>query len=210
MNSGIALLTRYFPSLTSIQIERFEKLPALYGEWNEKINVISRKDIGHLFERHILHSLAIARLAQFAKGTKILDAGTGGGFPGIPLAIFFPDVQFVLVDSIGKKIRVVNEIASALELKNVIAFQSRVEDVDQKFQFAVSRAVAPLGEMIKWLSPLVQKGDDSSLPDGMLFLKGGNLEEEIKQGGKKVQTYNLKDFFSEDFFSEKKLLYVRS
>ena len=210
MNPGIELLTKYFPHLTTAQLEQYNNLLALYNEWNEKINVISRKDIDQLYERHVLHSLGIAKVISFADGTKVIDAGTGGGFPGIPLAIFFPDVQFHLVDSIGKKIKVVKEIASALGLKNVTAAQSRVEDVQQKFDFAVSRAVAPLNEMLAWLEPLILKGNKSSMPNGLLFLKGGNLTDEIKQAGRQTKLLDLKVFFEdEDFFDGKKILYMK-
>lgn len=173
MDSGVDLIRHYFPGLSKFQFDQFANLFPLYKEWNEKINVISRKDIDHLYERHLLHSLSIAKVISFADGTKVVDAGTGGGFPGIPLAIFFPAVKFHLVDSIGKKIKVVNEIAASLQLKNVTAEQGRVEVLRQKFDFAVSRAVAPLGEMCSWLEPLIAKGNKSSLPNGMLFFEGG-------------------------------------
>lgn len=208
MSSGVELLLKYFPSLSVSQKNQFEKLSPLYQEWNEKINVISRKDIDHLYEKHVLHALGIAKVISFAPGSKVVDAGTGGGFPGIPLAIFFPEVSFHLVDSIGKKIKVVNEVAAALDLKNVIATQGRVEGIRQKFDFAVSRAVAPLAEMFTWLSPLIIPGEKSSLPNGMLFLKGGDLAGEIREAGKPVTPYALKDFFEEDFFLEKKVLYI--
>ncbi|MCX6276089.1 MAG: 16S rRNA (guanine(527)-N(7))-methyltransferase RsmG [Bacteroidetes bacterium] len=210
MSPGVDLLTHYFPALSQTQLEQFDLLLPLYKEWNEKINVISRKDIDQLYERHVLHSLGIAKVVSFADGTKVIDAGTGGGFPGIPLAILFADVQFHLVDSIGKKIKVVDEVVSALQLKNVTTEHGRVEGRGQKFDFAVSRAVAPLDEMIYWLKPLISKGESGSLPNGMLFLKGGDLKEEITAAGKNVKIFELKDFFKEEFFAEKKVLYVRT
>ena len=202
--SGVDLLKKYFPALSSTQTSQFQQLLPLYKEWNEKINVISRKDIDHLYERHVLHSLGIAKVISFPDGSTVIDAGTGGGFPGIPLAILFPEVKFHLVDSIGKKIKVVNEIAAALGLKNVTAEQGRVESIHRKFDFAVSRAVAPLSEMMQWLRPLIRKGEKN----GFLFLKGGDLKEEIKQSKEKVKVFELKDFFEEEFFGEKKILYV--
>lgn len=208
MNSDADILRHYFPGLSETQFNRFERLLPLYREWNEQINVISRKDIDQLYERHVLHSLGIAKVVTFADGSTVLDAGTGGGFPGIPLAIYFPGVQFYLVDSIGKKVKVVNEIVNALQLENVSAMQGRVEEVKQQFDFTVSRAVAPLAEMVRWLKPLVRKGQSSSLPNGMLFLKGGILADEIKASGREVRIFELKNFFSEDFFSEKKVLYL--
>lgn len=209
MTGSLDLLLNYFPDLTSDQQKKFADLLPLYKTWNEKINVVSRKDIEQLYERHVLHSLGIAKVIDFAPGAKVVDAGTGGGFPGIPLAILFPDARFHLVDSIGKKIKVVNEIASALQLKNVTAEQGRVEDQKQKFDFAVSRAVAPLNEMIGWLKALITAGSKSSLENGMLFLKGGKLTDEIRLSGKQVKVFELKDYFQEPFFEEKKVLYVR-
>ena len=210
MHSGIELISHYFPEITSQQLGQFERLLPLYKEWNEKINVISRKDIDYLYERHVLHSLGIAKVISFADRASVIDVGTGGGFPGIPLAIFFPKVKFHLVDSIGKKIKVVNEIASSIGLKNLTAEHGRVEAIKQKFDFAVSRAVAPLSEMMQWLRPLVRKGDKSSLPNGFLFLKGGELTDEIAASKEKVKVFELKVFFEEEFFGEKKLIYVAS
>jgi 16S rRNA (guanine527-N7)-methyltransferase len=208
MNPGIELITHYFPGLSKSQLEQFDRLLPLYNEWNEKINVISRKDIEHLYERHVLHSLGIAKIVSFAEGTRVIDAGTGGGFPGIPLAIFFPQAKFHLVDSIGKKIKVVNEIAQSLGLQNVTAEYGRVESIKQKFDFAVSRAVAPLSEMLGWLDPLVAKGNKSSLANGMLFLKGGDLSDEIINSGRKATVFEVKNFFEEDFFAEKSIIYL--
>ena len=210
MNPGVDLILKYFPGLSQIQLQQFDMLLPLYKEWNEKINVISRKDIDQLYERHVLHSLGIAKVVSFADGSNVIDVGTGGGFPGIPLAILFPGTSFHLVDSIGKKIKVVNEIVEALQLKNVSTEHGRVEGRGQKFDFAVSRAVAPLDEMIYWLKPLISKGELSSLPNGMFFLKGGDLKEEISAAGKNVKIFELKDFFKEEFFAEKKVLYVRT
>ena len=210
MSPGVELLTHYFPALSQTQLQQFGMLLPLYNEWNEKINVISRKDIDRLYERHVLHSLGVAKVVSFANGTSVIDAGTGGGFPGIPLAILFPEVKFHLVDSIGKKIKVVDEVVSALHLKNVTTEHGRVEGRGQKFDFAVSRAVAPLDEMIHGLNPLISKGELSSLPNGMLFLKGGDLKEEISAAGKNVKIFELKDFFKQEFFVEKKVLYVRT
>jgi len=208
MHSGTELINHYFPGLTEKQLEQFEKLLPLYKEWNEKINVISRKDIDQLYERHALHSLGIAKVVSFASGASVIDVGTGGGFPGIPLAIFFPEVKFHLVDSIGKKIMVVNEIASSLNLKNVTAEHGRVEDIKQKFDFAVSRAVAPLSEMVSWLRSMIRTGDKSSMHNGMFFLKGGELTTEIRESKKQVMIFALSNFFDEEFFTEKKVLYL--
>ena len=208
MTSGIDLITHYFSGLSKIQIDQFEQLLPLYKDWNAKINVISRKDIDALYERHVLHSLGIAKVIDFADGSKVIDAGTGGGFPGIPLAIMFPEVNFLLVDSIGKKIKVVEEISMALGLKNVSAIHERAEKISEKFDYAVSRAVAPLSEMIQWLRPLIRTGDNGSMHNGMLFLKGGNLTVEIKESGKNVMIFELSNFFKEEFFAEKKVVYL--
>ena len=215
MHSGVGIIGHYFPGLTTQQLEQLENLLPLYKEWNEKINVISRKDIDQLYERHVLHSLGIAKVISFPDGASVIDAGTGGGFPGIPLAIFFPEVKFHLVDSIGKKIKVVNEISSELGLKNVTAEQERAENIPGKFDYAVSRAVAPLSEMMQWLRPLIRRRKDAtlsnqgSLPNGFLFLKGGDLAEEIAQSKEKVKVFELKDFFGEQYFGEKKVLYIQ-
>ncbi|MDB4927050.1 16S rRNA (guanine(527)-N(7))-methyltransferase RsmG [Mucilaginibacter sp.] len=202
-------LFTYFPGLTPIQQQQFEQLPALYEFWNNQINVISRKDIDQLFERHVLHSLGIAKIIPFLPGESVLDVGTGGGFPGIPLAILFPDTQFYLVDSIGKKIKVVQEVASALGLKNVRASHLRAEQVDEKFDFIVSRAVTRLGEFYPWIKGKFNKTSKNKLPNGILYLKGGDLAEEIKESGLKVQQYYLKDYFAEEFFETKQVIYVK-
>jgi len=208
MNSGIDLISHYFSQVSKLQLDQFEQLLPLYKEWNTKINVISRKDIDALYERHVLHSLGIAKVIDFADGSKVIDAGTGGGFPGIPLAIMFPEVNFLLVDSIGKKIKVVEEISTALGLKNVTAIHERAEKITEKFDYAVSRAVAPLSELIHWLRPLIRNGDNGSMHNGMLFLKGGDLTDEIKEYKKKVMIFELSNFFKEEFFAEKKVLYL--
>ncbi len=202
------ILTRYFPDLTGQQTEQFARLSSLYDEWNSKINVISRKDIEQLYERHVLHSLAIARVIRFKPGTTVLDVGTGGGFPGIPLAIFFPEVSFTLIDSIGKKIKVVNEVASALNLQNVSAQHIRVEEVKQKFDFVVSRAVTSFPKFVAMVRTKISDQSTNELGNGILYLKGGDFEDEVAPFGSKVKVYNLPDFFQEDFFETKKLIHL--
>ena len=202
----------YFADFTETQLAQLQQLEGLYKEWNEKINVISRKDIDSLYERHVLHSLAIAALCSFDDGAQVVDIGTGGGFPGIPLAIFFPKVNFLLADSIGKKIKVVQEVASAIGLKNVTAVHGRVEEIKGRtFDFAVSRAVAPLGELWKWISPLIRMGQRSDeFPNGLICLKGGDLTKEINDSGLKkiVQAWKINDIFPEPAFEEKFVVYV--
>lgn len=183
-------------------------LPALYAEWNERINLISRKDIENLEERHIIHSLAIAKIIQFKPGTRVMDVGTGGGFPGIPLAILFPEVKFVLVDSTGKKIMVVNEIVTALDLKNVKAIKQRAEEVDGHFDFIISRAVARLPVFIDWVKKKIIKKSKNTLNNGILYLKGGDLDEELSELGRQYAVYDLDIIFSEEFFQSKKLVYI--
>jgi 16S rRNA (guanine527-N7)-methyltransferase len=202
-------LFTYFPHLTEKQKQQFEQLPALYEFWNNQINVISRKDIDQLFERHVLHSLGIAKIMPFLPGQSVLDVGTGGGFPGIPLAIMFPDTKFYLVDSIGKKIKVVQEVAKALGLKNVRASHLRAEQVDEKFDFIVSRAVTRLGEFYPWIKGKFTRTANNTLPSGILYLKGGDLADEIKESGLKVQQYYLKDYYTEEFFETKQVIYVK-
>jgi 16S rRNA (guanine527-N7)-methyltransferase len=180
----------------------------LYREWNEKINVVSRKDIDALYEKHILHSLGIAKVCSFKDGTEILDVGTGGGFPGIPLAVMFPECQFTLVDSIGKKIKVVEEVANGLELKNVKALNARAEQVDIKVDFVVSRAVTRFAPFYEWIKNKFLKGGFNDLDNGVLYLKGGDLEEEMKEYGKKYRLFELSNYFSEEFFETKKVVYV--
>lgn len=202
------LILKYFPSISAKQQEQFGQLESLYSEWNEKINVISRKDIEFLYERHVLHSLGIAKVIQFKSQSSILDVGTGGGFPGIPLAIMFPEVQFFLIDSIGKKIQVVKEISSALGLKNVKAEKERAENIDEKFDFVVSRAVTHLKPFHSWVRNNFLKGGNNTLANGILYLKGGDLQEELKEYGGKTQVFPLSDYFKEEFFETKKVVYV--
>ncbi len=201
-------LKTYFPGLTGEQYDRFEKMGDLYHEWNEKINVISRKDITELYERHILHSLAIAKVIEFRAGTSILDVGTGGGFPGIPLAVLFPETQFLLIDSIGKKIKVVEAVAQGLGLNNVKALQTRVEDVKAKYDFVVSRAVTAFPDFVNLVRKNVSPVSKNSLPNGILYLKGGDFEAEIESYRKSIELFNIPDFFSEPFFETKKVIYL--
>jgi 16S rRNA (guanine527-N7)-methyltransferase len=202
------LINKYFPSLTDRQKEQFAALDALYRDWNSKINVISRKDIDNLYEHHVLHSLAIAELIRFKAGTSIMDLGTGGGFPGIPLAIMFPETKFHLVDSIGKKIRVCEEVKNALGLKNVTTQWCRAEEVKEQFHFVVSRAVMPLPDLVKIIRKRISKEQINALPNGLICLKGGELEQEAKPFGKAAQITNLSEYFEEEFFATKKLVYL--
>ena len=204
MSSEIIL--KYFPNLTDQQKSQFQQLETLYKDWNEKINVISRKDIDEFYERHVLHSLGIAKIMEFADGTKVLDIGTGGGFPGIPLAILFPNVEFTLVDSIGKKITVVNAVAESLGLKNVKAYHERAEKIKDKFHFVVSRAVTQMPVFLRWLKGKFEKEQFNLKHNGVLYLKGGDLGEEL--AGIKCEIYNLKDQFGEEFFDTKKVVYL--
>lgn len=203
---SVKLILKYFPDLTEQQIDQFTQLENLYGEWNEKINVISRKDMGALYEKHILHSLGIAKVMFFSAGTKVLDVGTGGGFPGIPLAILFPEAQFTLVDSIGKKITVVKAVAEALDLKNLRAYHQRAEDLKEKFHFVVSRAVTQMPAFLRWLRGKFEKEQINTKHNGVLYLKGGDLGEELE--GIKAEIFNLKSHFEEDFFDTKKVVYI--
>ena len=198
------IITKYFADLSDQQIKQFGQLGSLYDEWNTRINVVSRKDIEQLYERHVLHSLAIARFIQFKPGTRVLDVGTGGGFPGIPLAIFFPETTFLLVDSIGKKIKVVNDIANALNLQNIKAEHIRVEEVSQKFDFVVSRAVTAFPRFVSMVQSKVSKQNNNDLPNGIIYLKGGDFEEEISSFGQQVKVYDLQDYFQEEFFEDRK------
>ena len=204
MSSEIIL--KYFPNLTDEQKSHFQQLETLYKDWNEKINVISRKDIDEFYERHVLHSLGIAKIMEFADGTKVLDIGTGGGFPGIPLAILFPNVEFTLVDSIGKKITVVNAVAESLGLKNVKAYHERAEKIKDKFHFVVSRAVTQMPVFLSWLKGKFEKEQFNPKHNGVLYLKGGDLGEEL--AGIKCEIYHLKDQFKEEFFDTKKVVYL--
>lgn len=198
----------YFPTLTDLQIRQFEAIGDLYKEWNSKINVISRKDIDNLYLHHLLHSLAIARYVTFANGTRIMDVGTGGGFPGIPLAILFPASHFLLLDSIGKKIRVVREIAEAIGLTNVEVIQSRAEEEKRKFHFVVSRAVMPLPDLIRIIRKNIAKEQINALPNGIICLKGGELTAELHPFRQIAEEVALSNYFSDPFFQTKKLVYV--
>ena len=200
-------ILKQFPDLSDNQILQFQKLQGLYEDWNAKINVISRKDIDELYTRHVLHSLGIAKIIEFRPGSKIMDVGTGGGFPGIPLAILFPEVDFYLIDVIAKKIRVVNEVAAGLGLKNVKAEQKRAELVKQEFDFIVSRAVTNMPDFVKWVDDKVAKKQNHELANGILYLKGGDLTEELKDFPKATE-YNLSDFFSDEFFETKKVVHL--
>jgi len=201
-------ILKYFPNLTSAQKSQFEALYPLYIEWNEKINVISRKDIENLYEHHILHSLAIAEILRFQPGTTILDVGTGGGFPGIPLAILFPETKFVLIDSIGKKIKVGTEVAMAIGLKNITLKHLRVQDEKEKYDFVVSRAVMPLDDLVKLVRKNVSKKHNNALPNGLICLKGGELQHEILPYKNVAEMYNISEFFNEEYFATKKAVYV--
>lgn len=205
----MSLIQEYFPELTQTQLDQFAKLEQLYPEWNSKINVISRKDIENLGTRHILHSLAIAKVIQFKAGTSIMDVGTGGGFPGIPLAIFFPKVNFYLIDSIGKKITVVQEIANTLGLKNVRAEQKRAEKVKEQFDFIVSRAVTAFPRFFSLTHKAISSEQKNSLKNGIIYLKGGDFEEEIADFRDQIKLYNISDFFEDEFFETKKVIHMR-
>lgn len=203
------VINKYFPGLTNRQKDQFLALAPLYFDWNEKINVISRKDIPEIYERHVLHSLAIAKIISFTGGTKILDVGTGGGFPGIPLAILFPEVQFHLVDSVGKKIKVVNAVATALELPNVAGQQIRAEELNGQYDFIVSRAVAAFPEFVSWVKNRVSDVQKNALANGILYLKGGDFSGEIKPFQNKITIYELPLYFEEEFFITKKLIHLK-
>jgi 16S rRNA (guanine527-N7)-methyltransferase len=203
------VITKYFPELTTEQLEQFGQLYELYSSWNSQINVVSRKDIESLYERHVLHSLGIAKVITFKEGTKILDVGTGGGFPGIPLAILFPGCRFTLVDSIGKKIKVVNGVAESLGLKNVTAFHERAESVKEKFHFVVSRAVTEFPVFYNWVRNKILPDNFNDLPNGILYLKGGDLKEEFGKHFEKARFYDLSQFFDEEFFDTKKVVYYK-
>jgi 16S rRNA (guanine527-N7)-methyltransferase len=202
------LIKKYFPEITEKQLEQFELLFPLYQEWNEKINVVSRKDIENLMIHHVLHSLAIAKIISFRLGTEILDVGTGGGFPGIPLAILFPEVKFTLVDSIGKKIKVVQGVSESLGLTNVTALNVRAEDVDQDFEFIISRAVTRITPFYYWVKNKVSPNHFHLLRNGLICLKGGDLTEELVELGKKHKVFELSSLFKEEFFESKKVVYV--
>jgi 16S rRNA (guanine527-N7)-methyltransferase len=202
------IILKYFPKLDEKKIGQFQLLEELYAGWNRKINVISRKDFFSLYEKHVLHSLGIAKFVRFTSGTEILDAGTGGGFPGIPLAIFFPEVRFHLVDSIGKKIKVVNGVAESLELKNVTAEQIRAEQIKKKYDFVVSRAVTRLPEFVPWVKNNISGQQKNAIPNGILYLKGGDIRNELNPFKKDVFVQNLSAYFEEEFFETKKLVHL--
>jgi 16S rRNA (guanine527-N7)-methyltransferase len=200
------IIHKYFSNLSKQQIKQFSDLQKLYKYWNAKINIVSRRDIDKLYTNHILHSLAIAKVIEFKKGTKILDVGTGGGFPGIPLAILFPQADFLLIDSIGKKIKVVNEVSSAIDLTNIRTMHERAENVTETFDFIVSRAVTNMVVFKKWVKGKLNKKHKNILNNGILYLKGGDLSEELK--GIPHTKYEISDYFSEDFFETKKVVYI--
>ncbi|NNL80311.1 MAG: 16S rRNA (guanine(527)-N(7))-methyltransferase RsmG [Flavobacteriaceae bacterium] len=202
------IIKKYFPDLTEVQESRFEQLRPLYEYWNSRINVVSRKDIAQLYERHVLHALGIAKVIQFKPGSRILDVGTGGGFPGIPLAILFPECNFHLIDSIQKKIKVVNAISESLELENVTASQLRAQDVQGNYDFIISRAVTAMPRFAGWVQGKISKSGFNDKPNGILYLKGGDLEEELKEF-KHVEIYPLSDYFEEEFFDTKKVVYLK-
>ncbi|HWV33227.1 MAG TPA: 16S rRNA (guanine(527)-N(7))-methyltransferase RsmG [Dyadobacter sp.] len=202
------LIDKYFPNLTADQRDKFGQMGELYEYWNARVNVISRQDIDTLYERHVLHSLGIAKVQEFRPGTAILDVGTGGGFPGVPLAIMFPEAQFHLVDSIGKKIRVVQEVVNALKLDNVRAEQVRAEKLDDSYEFVVSRAVTRMAPFVGWVKKNISRNSFHDRRNGILYLKGGDLTEELSEIKEKPQVYALSDFFGEEFFETKKVVYV--
>jgi 16S rRNA (guanine527-N7)-methyltransferase len=201
------LILKYFPNISENQKFQFQKLESLYQDWNLKINVVSRKDIDELYLRHVLHSLGIAKLITFSEGSKILDVGTGGGFPGIPLAILFPNCTFHLVDSIAKKLKVVNEVVESLGLTNVKTTHDRVENINDNYDFIVSRAVAAMPTFVHWTKGKILKKNNNSLKNGIIYLKGGDLNEEL-QDYKSATIYNLNDYFDEDFFETKKVVHL--
>ena len=203
------IILKYFPHLTEEQIIKFRMLDELYHDWNSKINVISRKDIDNLYEHHVLHSLGIAEVIRFKPSTKVMDLGTGGGFPGIPLAIMFPETSFHLVDSIGKKIKVCQEVANALSLQNVSTQWCRAEEIKDKYHFVVSRAVMPLAELVKIIRKNISKEQINALPNGIICLKGGELEKETLPLKKQTQIYPLTDYFEEPYFKTKKVVYTQ-
>jgi 16S rRNA (guanine527-N7)-methyltransferase len=203
----VQLIFDYFPDLTEVQRQQFSRLSDLYKDWNQKINVVSRKDIEELYLRHVLHSLGIAKIQAFKPGSEVLDVGTGGGFPGIPLAILFPETRFTLVDSIGKKIKVVEEVVAGLQLTNVTVVNKRVEEITGQFDFVVSRAVAAMPTFVHWVKGRIKKESVHERRNGILYLKGGDLSEELR-GYKTAQTFDLADHFAEPFFETKKVVYL--
>lgn len=208
MNPGTELIKSYFSGLSELQIEQFSRLQELYEDWNSKINVISRKDMDGFYVHHVLHSLAIAKVMEFQPGTKVLDIGTGGGFPGIPLAILFPETQFHLVDSIGKKINVVKDVVKQLKLANVEAQQARAEELVRKYDFVISRAVTRMANFYPWVKNKIRREDFNEFQNGILYLKGGDVDEEMEELDKSYVVYHLDDYFKEDFFKTKKVIYI--
>lgn len=204
----IDCILKYFPDLTPRQKQQFEALEPLYADWNAKINVVSRKDFDQLYVRHVLHSLAIARVCRFDAGARIVDVGCGGGFPSIPLAILFPEAHFTAVDSIAKKTRVASAVAEGAGIDNIEVINARVEQLDKRFDYAVSRAVTDMSTFVKWVWPRLEKGEHGSLPDGILYLKGGDLAEELALTRKHWDIYPISDFFDEEFFETKKVVYT--
>jgi len=202
------LITKYFPNLTVDQINKLKMMYDVYLDWNTKINVISRKDFEHFYEKHVLHSLSIAKFINFAPGTSIMDVGTGGGFPGVPLAVMFPQCNFILVDSIAKKIKVVEEVSKALNINNIITFNTRMEELAEDVDFVVSRAVADMKVLHDWTSKYILKRNNNTILNGMIFLKGGDIAQELKPFAKKTMTFELSNYFEEEFFSTKKLVYL--
>ena len=204
----LKLIEKYFKDLSPLQLKQFEQLRPVYEYWNERINVVSRKDIEQIYLHHILHSLAIAKLVTFKPGTMVLDVGTGGGFPGIPLAIFFPESNFHLIDSIGKKISVVDEVVNQLGLTTVLAQKCRAEEVKDKVDFVVSRAVAPAKEIVQWTSKVIKRGGVNDLQNGWILLKGGELKAEVEETGKDANILDISNWFDEEFFETKKIVYL--
>lgn len=207
MNSEI--IRKYFPEITPEQEAQFERLGTLYAEWNTRINVISRKDMEHLYTRHILHSLAIAKVCRFAPGARILDIGCGGGFPSVPLAIMFPEAQFVAVDSIAKKIRVVEGVIEGAEIKNLRAINCRAEQLTERFDYVVSRAVTEMSRFMPWAWPRLERGEKGTLPNGILYLKGGDLAEELAATHRRWTLYDISEWFEDEFFETKRVVYTR-
>lgn len=204
----IAIIEKYFPSLSEHQKEQFRALYDLYADWNAKINVVSRKDFEQLYLRHVLHSLAIAKVCQFEAGAKVLDVGCGGGFPSVPLAIMFPEVQFISADSIGKKITVVKGVCEGVGITNIDARHTRVEQIPERFDYVVSRAVTEMPQFVKWIWSKIERGQRGTLPNGILYLKGGDLTEELSATRMKWTEYQIADFFEEEFFETKKVVYT--
>ncbi len=202
------IIQKYFKNLTGLQVEQFAQLEAIYNEWNAKINVISRKDIQNLYEHHVLHSLGIAKVVNFKDGTTVMDLGTGGGFPGIPLAILFPEVQFHLVDSVGKKVKVANEVVQAIELKNVRFSHARAEEIKEQYDFVVTRAVMPMVDLVKVARKNIKKEQHNAVPNGIIALKGGELYGEIASMKNIATVWELSDFFDEEYFKTKKVVHV--